>query len=226
MDNNLNKTKTGIFTVILYITCVFTGAASVFAYMLTKTEPAPESHPMLTAKSTTPFQLRPPAKSITGILQKYQGVTEKLSRGETNYKESTPGAAILLGESVATKENSEAQITIGTLASITLQENAELVFANLFPENTVLQQKSGKIFYSVESTHPVAIRVLHALISASSSTFFINVIDQDIAITVQSGDLKIALVDNDNNTRVWPLGQGHRANIDDTNRQVYFISPR
>jgi hypothetical protein len=138
--------------------------------------------------------------------------------------ESTAGAQILLGESIATKDRSSATIMLSDTLTAAIGEHAELVFSNLFPENTVLQQKSGKIFYSVQSPHPVSIRALHALITASSSAFFINVVDSDIAVTAQSGIVKIALVDANNDTHVWNLEDGSRANIDDEKRKIFFLT--
>lgn len=139
--------------------------------------------------------------------------------------ESTPGAQILLGESVATKEHSSAAITLSDNITATLEENSELVFANLFPENTVLQQKAGKILYTVESPHPVSIRALHTLIAASSSAFLVHMDESALAVTSQKGVVKIALVDNNNDTHVWELGDGEKAVVDDISRSVRIISP-
>ncbi|MCX6792086.1 MAG: hypothetical protein NT149_03555 [Candidatus Gottesmanbacteria bacterium] len=100
---------------------------------------------------------------------------------------------------------------------------AELVFANLFPTDFVLQQKTGKIEYLV--TQPISVRALHTLVTINSGDTTINIIDTDMSITVKSGSVKFALVDNNNNTNVWDLKAGQRANIDDANSQVYLVKP-
>jgi hypothetical protein len=54
----------------------------------------------------------------------------------------------------------------------------------------------------------------------------INIIDTDSSVTVKTGSVKFALVDNDNNTNVWNLQSGQRANIDDQTRQVTLVQAR
>lgn len=173
----------------------------------------------LTPKPT--FTLVPPSQAVSGMLTVISGHAEKFSRGDTEYKEASSGAEILIGESVATKENSAAVTEVSGIVKANLGPTSELVFANLFPTNFVLQQKVGKIDYLV--TKPISVRSLHTLVTINSGETMINIIDTDLSITVKTGAVKFALVDNDNNTNVWNLKAGERANIDDVNRQVYLV---
>jgi hypothetical protein len=47
-----------------------------------------------------------------------------------------------------------------------------------------------------------------------------------MSVTVKTGSVKLALVDNDNNTKIWNLKSGERANIDDATREVTLIKAR
>jgi len=178
------------------------------------------------AVSPTPFILTPPSQSVSGTLTILHNKVTQLTRTNDSYQDATPGGQILTGESVATDENGIAVATVSGIVTATLNQNAELAFANLFPTDMVLEQKSGKIQYDVtDSGYPMSVRALHTLVSINSGTAIINVIDSDMSITVKTGSLKFALVDNDNNTHVWNLTAGHRANIDDPTRSVYFVHP-
>jgi hypothetical protein len=186
--------------------------------------PRPEADQPLAGIPQPTFALVPPDAAVSGILTVVSGHAEKLSRTDSEYKEASTGATILLGESVATKDNSSAMATVSGIVNVTMGPHAELVFANLFPTDFVLQQKSGKIDYTV--AQPISVRALHTLVSIDSGEIIINSIDTDISITVKTGSVKFALVDTDNNTNVWNLKAGQRANIDDTARQVYLVQAR
>ena len=175
--------------------------------------------------------LRPPSEALSGILTLISGHTQKFSRGETEYKEASTGAEILLGESIATNANSSATAEVAGIVKVNFGPMAELVFANMFPENFLLQQKNGKIEYV--ATRPISVRALHALVSMEPASpaggpgnVVITIIDTDISVTVKSGSVKLAVVDTDNNTRVYTLTTGQRANVDDEAREVLLIKSR
>jgi hypothetical protein len=170
------------------------------------------------------FILTPPSQAVSGTLTVVNGRVEKFSRGDTDFKEASTGAQILLGESIATKANASATVAVNDIVTMSMGPMAELVFANFFPKNFVLQQKSGKITYQVDK--PISIRALHTLVSIDSGDVTINIIDTDASITVKTGTVKFALVDNDNNTKVWNLKPNQRANIDDEARTVRLIQAR
>ena len=181
-------------------------------------------HPFTPQLST--FSLNPPARAVTGTLTITKGNAEKLSRTGSVYEEASTGARILIGESVATKENSAATVSVNGIVTASLESKAELVLANLFAENMLLLQKTGKISYDVTSGKQLSIRALHALISITSGSTTINIIDTDMSVSVKTGSANIALVDTDNNTRTWNLKEGQRANIDDTARKVLLVGKR
>lgn len=213
-----------IFLPLLAFVIGFGGVAGYQYFRTTKTEtpvikPQPEADQPLAGT----FALEPPSTAVSGILTVTRGHAQKFSRGDTEYKEASTGAQILLGESVATKENSSATATVSGIVNVSMGATSELVFANMFPTNFVLQQKDGKIDYTVVS--PISVRALHTLVNINSGETVITIIDTDMSITVKTGAVKFALVDNDNNTNVWNLKAGERANIDDTARSVILIQP-
>lgn len=183
-------------------------------------EPRPEADQPMAGT----FALVPPSEALSGVLTVTSGHAEKLSREDAEYKEASSGAQILLGESIATKTNSTAVTTVHGFVTATMGPVSELVFANLFPKNFVLQQKSGKIEYQVNQ--PISVRALHALVNINPADVTINIIDTDMSVTVKTGSVKFALVDTDNNTKVWELKAGERANIDDAAREVFLIQAR
>jgi hypothetical protein len=214
-------------TFLLALLAFLLGSGSVLGYQYLHTRQTTTGAPTNTAIAPTlqpTFALVPPSQAVSGILTVVSGHAQKLSREDAEYKESSTGAQILLGESVATKENSSATATVSGIVNVTMGANAELVFANLFPDDFVLQQKSGKIDYL--AAQAISVRILHTLVSINSGETIINVIDTDISVTVKTGSVKFALVDNDNTTRVWNLKAGQRANIDDAARQVYLVQAR
>lgn len=201
------------------------GLSTVLGYQYLRTmqaaaplvQPRPGADQPLTGPEPT-FALVPPSQAVSGTLTVVSGHAEKYSRGDTEYKEASTGAQILLGESVATKDNSTATAEANGIVKASMDPTSELVFANLFPTNFVLLQKNGKIEYVVAK--PISVRALHALISMQPGDSTVNIIDTDMSITVKIGSVQFALVDNDNNTKVWNLKAGERANIDDTARTV------
>jgi FecR protein len=212
-------------SVLLASICFFAGISTVYIYTLFYSKPAQTIVKSEATPASTPFQLSVPSQAISGVLKELHGTVLKFSRNDSDYMESTKGAQILLGESIATRKDSSAEISLSDILTAALGENSELVFANTFRENSVLQQKSGKIFYSVESLHPVSVRALHTLVSASSSAFLVTITDSDIAVTAQSGVVKVALVDTNNDTHVWELEDGQRMNIDDISKTTQILSP-
>lgn len=203
------------------------GLCSVLGYQYLRTKQV-QSPPVVSPEVVQPtpeptFALEPPSQALTGTLTVTSGHAQKYSRNDTQYREASSGAQILIGESVATKDNSTAVTDVNGVVKATLGSTAELIFANLFPANTVLQQKNGKIDYVV--TQPISVRALDVLINLNPGETVVNIIDTDMSITVKTGPVKFALVDNDNNTNVYTLTKGQRANIDDAADQVYLIQP-
>lgn len=142
------------------------------------------------------------------------------------YKEASTGAGILIGESIATKENSAATVSVSGIVTAFLKSKTELVFANLFAENMLLLQKTGQITYDVAPEKQLGIRALHALISITSGSTTINIIGTDTSVSINTGSAKVALVDTDNNTRVWNLKEGQWISINDTTRNVVLVGKR
>jgi len=212
--------------------CVVIGAVATLYVYTIKIQSTVKLSPQTTEsqKSDTvisePFALVPPAQSLKGILADMTGSVLQKTRDANAFVEATRSATILVGESIATGKDSTAIIQIPRLSVITMEKNAEIVFVNIFPQNSVFQQKSGEIQYEIIATSPVAIRALHTLIQASEAKFTVNIIDSDISVIVQKGEAKAAIVDTDNSTHVYTIPEGKRANIDDSGRTVTLVSPR
>ena len=209
---------------LLFLAFLF-GFGGVLGYQSFRSQSGEKTLPVVQSEISPPtpeptLALVPPSGAVSGILTVVSGHAEKFSRNDTEYKEASTGAQILLGESIATKANSTATTSASGIVNISLGPSAELVFANLFPANFVLQQKTGKVDYLISS--PISVRALHTLISMEPGEVIVNIIDTDLSITVKSSQIKFAIVDNDNNTNVYNLKAGQRANIADETRQVFI----
>lgn len=178
-------------------------------------------------ETSLPFTLAPPSLSLRAQLTIATGDVRHKTRDAGAFVSATPSASIVLGESIATGIDGKATITIPSLVSIDMEKNAELVFANMFLENSVLQQKAGEIMYRIESVdHPVAIRALRALVSAKNSVISITIDDADVAISVQKGEAKVGIVDSENTTHVYTVTEGNGATIDTYSQTIRIVSPR
>lgn len=178
------------------------------------------------APQTSTFSLTPPAQALSGTLTITKGKAEKLSRTSPAYEETSTGAQILIGESVTTKENSTATVSVANIVTTVLGSKSELVYANLFADNMLLFQKAGTITFDVATDKQLSVRALHALISITSGSTTVNIIDSDLSVSINTGSAKVALVDTDNNTRVWHLKEGQWISLNDTTREVRLKGKR
>ncbi len=219
-----------IFWIFLSIICIGIGIVGTMYVYMRLTPPAHvEQTVSPNTEVVTPtrmFALAPPSQSLSGTLIHQTGSVLHKTREAEDYVNATPSATILVGESIATGDDGTAVIDIPNLSRVTMGNNAEISFVNIFKDNSVYIQKTGKIQYEMLSQYPIAIRALHALIEGSQSTVSINIIDTDMAVIAQKGEIKLAIVDTDNNTHVYTIPEGKRANVDDVTRTVAIISPR
>lgn len=184
------------------VALVFLGLAGVltFRYFQVKNNPPFTPQP-------SSFTLSPPSQAITASLSESAGVVEQFTREADDYQEATPGGAIRQGESIATKDGS-ATITLGTLGTISMEEDSETSFVSLIPASLLLRQKSGTVTYEVNSTNSFSIRVSDALITLNG--------DATVAmdkITVTKGTARLAQVDANNNTNVWDIIKGETVTL-------------
>jgi len=230
MNEQQPTQKHNVSLIVLFF-AFFAGFGGVFTYRYIRT-PKHEALTQVTTNSNQPipqptFALEPPAQALFGTLTVLKGHAELFARNTDVYAEASTDAQILNGESVATKEDSSASVIIENIITATMDESAEVVFANVFANNMVLQQKAGKVTYQlVDGVNPVAVRALHALISIRSGETIITIIDTDISVTVKNGSVKLAIVDSDNDTNVWELKEGQRADVDDTAREITVLKAR
>lgn len=210
--------------ILLPLLAFLIGLGAVLGYQYLRTKqaaPAPTSPIEVQITPEPTFALEPPSEALSGTLTVLNGHAQKYSRNDTQYREASSGAQILVGESIATLDASTATATVSGIVKANLGPTSELVFANSFPTDFVLQQKNGKIDYTV--TKPISVRARDVLININSGEAIITIIDTDMSITVKTGSVKFALVDNNNVTQVYLLTKGERANIDDAADQVYLV---
>lgn len=189
------------------------GFAGVFAYRYIQVQRTSEFIP---TEST--FSLEPPKSAVTGTLKLTNGEVLQKTRIAEDFGEATAGGSILQGESIATKKGS-ASLVFEDIGSLFVGNNTEVAAVNLVPQENVFQQKSGTIQYESGLLYPISVRALHALCEINGSTT-ISILGASITVRVTSGSAKLALVDTNNNTKVWNLSEGQLATINDSTRRV------
>jgi len=123
------------------------------------------------------------------------------------------------GESIETKANSYATLTIGGLA-FELDENSKISLIQTLPRSIVIEQNSGMINYiSKNQSSPLAIKVEHLLISPKNTEIKITM-DEIVKVEVISGDIiKIAYNNLDYTTETVSLSKGDVFMFDDAVRE-------
>lgn len=205
--------------VLLAIGCFFLGFAGIIGlrYMQRKTFP-----PFVPV--ATMFRLTPPANAGSGTIIETQGKIKLLRRGADEFSEASRGAKIVQGETLATEYKTRTRVNIDRIADLTLDASTEITFDNLVPESFVLVQKSGSVDYELTgSAHPVSIRALHSLISIASGASSVRVGNASVTVAVRHGSSKLAIVDTDNNTRVYDVVSGQTLFVNDSLRTVKFL---
>jgi hypothetical protein len=198
---------------VLLIALILLGMSIVLGGIIWKAQQRPAF-----VSQTSTFLLEPPAGAIPVNLTTSTGTVEQFVRENTEYTQATPGGMIRQGESIATKLGN-AIITLADSGNITLRNNSQISFIHLLPNSIVLWHRAGAIEYEVNSMNPFSIRTLHALVELWGDAV-ISTDDPIIKIQLNKGTAKVAIVDADNNTKIWNMTEGQLLRIDDDTREV------
>lgn len=198
---------------ILFPIVIVLGFAGFFAYRYVRVQ---KTTPFLPQPSST--ILEPPKQAVTGILTLVNGSVTQKTRQSDEFREASAGGKILQGESVATKLGS-ATISFEPIGTVFMGNQTELAAVNLVPGENVFLQKSGTVQYEAGTQFPLSVRALHSLSEISGNTT-ITILGTSITVRVTEGTTKLALVDQNNDTKVWTVNMGHQADIDDVSRNV------
>lgn len=197
--------------IIMGVGVIFLGFISVLLFRYIQ---ARSASPFTPQQST--FILAPPTQAITATITQTTGIVEHLTREADDYQEATPGGAVRQGESIATK-NGTALITLGNLGTVSLMNNAEISLVHLIPDSLMFLHKAGSIDYKTDTS----IRVLHAFVQLSGDAT-ISVRGPIVTVLVTQGTAKLALVDIENNTKVWEITQGQSVIVNDETRTIVY----
>lgn len=157
-------------------------------------------------KST--FKLEPPVTALIGELST-SGVVKKYGREDEDFHMIEQGN-ILQGERIRTENNAKADINFERFAKINLNEDSEVGFINTNSTEFLIKQISGKVGYQIDNTgKTLSIRDGIILVSLTSGKVIIvnNSEKNQIKISI-GGDIKIALIDSNNKTKIWNFSQG------------------
>lgn len=180
------------------------GIGIIFGYITFKTKsPQPKPAPTFSIEP-------PPSESLKGSIISQDGTIFFESRIATEPSELKTNIQIEQGERLITKDKSGISVNFDRFGSIILSENADLSFIQTLPIDFVVEQKKGKIEYTINYKTPLSIRIRNALITKTSGTIEIIVTDEDpvILISTVSGTAKIGFNDLDNVSQVFTLREG------------------
>jgi len=124
------------------------------------------------------------------------------------------------GESIETKSDSYANLTIGGLV-FELDENSKISLIQALPKSIVIEQDSGVINYtSKNESSPLAIKVKHLLIRPADGEIKVKASVKSIEVEVIDGELvKIAYNNLDYTTETVSLSKGEVFMFDDIVRE-------
>lgn len=167
----------------------------------------------------TDSTLAPPKQAATVTIKKITGSVKKFARDAKDFAVVDIKQPILQGEIVAIENHASFIGTLDDSITITAGQDSEIEFANLIPSALLFRHRRGEATY--ESTKSLSVRSGPALIELTGGVIDIEKEDDEITLSVQKGNAKLAVVGVDNETHVWELQEKEKAVISGTETTVY-----
>jgi hypothetical protein len=195
----------------LFLVSITTGAAVViFGYLWD----APRNSQFL--KPFFPKTLfsveNAPSQTLSGKIASMSGSVAWQSRTADYATLINSPVKLQQGEAISTYENGKATINFPAIGNMTFSPNTQVNFIQTLPANFVVEQKQGISTYTKNGNIPVSIRALDLLINLEEGNCTVSV-DKDsanITVTVNSGSIKVAFNDINNNTNIVTINEGEQ----------------
>lgn len=195
----------------LFTICLLIGFGMTVGYLILKTISS-QSKPVLKKQTMAPAYLieSPPSDSLKGSIISRSGILFWESRIATAPSELKTNVQIEQGEEIITQDKSDAAINFDNFGSLFLSENSDISFIQTLPIDFVVEQKKGKIEYSVNDKTPLSIRIRNVLVTKTSGKIRITITEDDPVILISTllGTAKIGFNDLDNISQFFTLREG------------------
>ncbi|OGK41874.1 hypothetical protein A3A74_02575 [Candidatus Roizmanbacteria bacterium RIFCSPLOWO2_01_FULL_35_13] len=196
---------------VLFFISLLIGIGAVFGYSIFKTQNISQK---LDKEKKTPksrFSIEsPPSETLKGLIATRSGTLLWESRIATAPAKLENTVPIQQGERLLTETKSQATVNFDRVGSFELAENSDLSFIQTLPVNLVVEQKKGKIKYTVNGKTPLSIKIRSALIAKKSGIIEIALEDDDpiILLSTLQGTARIGFNDLDYHSQVFTLREG------------------
>lgn len=216
------KTPVVFFLVIILIFILGFGLSLFLGKFILSQKQTSEirPEPRITTKPTYIYESKPPTKALTGSLSEIFGEVKKQPRDSDNWIEISTSSAVLQGESLKLGSLGKATVLFENQTTLFLGKNSEVSFINLIPEKFMLVQNDGTITF--KNLKSVSVKIFDSLTILEEGEFVINV-DNEIGrfnLSLTSGSAKLSFVDENNDTKVYPLTEDDNVRYDSATKTV------
>jgi hypothetical protein len=164
----------------------------------------------------------PPKESLVGQVSTVSGEILWKSRTATQSSLLENISEIKQGESLVTKSDSRISVRVKDILALQIFPDSEIAFIQTLPQNIVLHQKTGMVFYNRLGSVPVSVRSLHLLTNIDGSDLLVTV-DSDqkiIYLDLYSGTVTLAYNDLNYVTTSRTFSSGVRIIFNDSVRRL------
>ncbi len=164
----------------------------------------------------------PPSQSLKATVSSLSGQIKWQSREATEPADIKTLSQVQQGEELVTGDGSQAYVEFSGIWKITLYPKSELEFSQTLPENLVLVQKSGSIFYQKLGNDTLSIRARHLLINQDSGNLTVSFSEDYPVVVVETtdGTASISYEDSDNVSQKVELDKNQKLTFDDSTRTI------
>jgi hypothetical protein len=230
--NVVHKTITGLLVFILFL---LIGIVGGFIYVTQQHASAPSTDrspdPSVTSRPNilTPaptMTFAPPQESQTGIVTTVSGDGGILKRYAREYTTAQEEDAFVIGEAARTLADTQMTLTFENFGKITLGEQSHIASVSLLRSNFTVEQTKGEVAYvSQTPDSPISVRYRGAVMKIGG-TSIISVSDDGVANVVAGTEqTTMALLDENNNTKVRTIEAGETAILDTGRQTIEVLEP-
>jgi hypothetical protein len=157
----------------------------------------------------------PPRLSQTGIVTAVSGDGGILKRYDSEYTTVQEGDTFVIAEAARTLADSQMTLTFEDFGKITLGEQSHIASVSLLRSNFTVEQTKGEIAYvSQTPEEPISVRYRGAVVKIGGTTI-ISLLEEGVAeVVVGTEETSMALLDENNNTKVRTAEAGETAILD------------
>ncbi|OGK12534.1 hypothetical protein A2859_01530 [Candidatus Roizmanbacteria bacterium RIFCSPHIGHO2_01_FULL_37_16b] len=212
---------------VLFIISLVLGIGIVFGYSILKTQNNLQKQVISKKSPASTFSIdTPPSESLKGSIASRSGTLLWESRIASSPGKLEDTIQIQQGERLLTEDKSSATVNFAQVGSFELADNSDLSLFQTLPVDLVVEQKKGKIKYTVNGKTPLSIKIRNALITKKSGIIEISLADDDPTVLISTirGSAQIGFNDLDYVSQVFNLREGQIYEYDSDERTAINTS--